>query len=68
MAFNQITTQDCPNQVTLYQDANLQIGKFVNEEPYLYLIQEEFDTTDVVELDLVGQHALYLILKNRFEA
>jgi hypothetical protein len=68
MAFNQITTQDCPNQVTLYQDENLQIGKFVNEDPYLYLMQEEFDHTDCIELDLAGQHALYLLLKNRFEA
>jgi hypothetical protein len=68
MAFSNLNTQDCPNQVTLYQDANIQIGKFANEEPHLYLIQEEFDTTDVVELDLAGQHALYLILKNRFEA
>jgi hypothetical protein len=68
MAFNQITTQDCPNQVTLYQDENLQIGKFVNEDPYLYLIQEEYCDTVVIELDRAAQVALLAILKNRLEA
>jgi hypothetical protein len=37
-------------------------------DPALYLVQDEFDGADVVELNKAQQLALYVILKNRFEA
>jgi hypothetical protein len=50
----------------LYADESLEIVKYEGD-PMLYLIQDEFDGTDVVDLTPAQQRVLYRILKNRFE-
>jgi hypothetical protein len=62
MAFEQ------PTMVMLYEDEDVRITKNPEEPEYLYLIQDEFEETDVIELNKAQQLALYVILKNRFES
>jgi hypothetical protein len=57
-----------PHFIELYNDSDVQIGKEAHADEYLYVLQEEFEETDVIELNKVQQLALYVILKNRFEA
>jgi hypothetical protein len=57
-----------PMIVLLYEDEDVQIIKNPEEPEYLYLVQDEFEETDIVELNQAQQLALYAILKNRFEA
>lgn len=62
MDFDQVTI------LPLYEDEDVQIIKNPEEPEYLYLVQADFEETDVVELNRAQQLALYAILKNRFEA
>jgi hypothetical protein len=64
MAFEQFSVDELTH---LYADESLEIVKYVGD-PALYLVQDEFDGADVVELNKAQQLALYVILKNRFEA
>jgi hypothetical protein len=64
MAFEQFSVDELTH---LYADESLEIVKYVGD-PALYLVQDEFEHTDVVELTPAQQRTLYGILKNRFEA
>jgi hypothetical protein len=54
--------------LTLYKDTDLEISKEAAWPEFLYLTQDGFEHTDVVELTPAQQRTLYGILKNRFEA